>query len=424
MEKQLKTNKSEMHLKFKHMKKIAIPLILLSLLFLSNPFLTAQEISHFEPEQFKNDATSGHYHYWEVKLHSGSHPNTSKYIEELLSAGYRAVEVRVGTQSSGRQLWQQVHDLPQYGVGFYLANLGENQLDTIVGTPSGLFGYIGLPIYRKGKFRFNTDLSAGVSYDFRPYDAETNPYNDVIGSWMNVYFNVNFVGYWQISERTDLSFGFDATHFSNGRTRTPNKGMNLMGVNIGMAYNFSPMNTFNKKPGTDNKYPIRAPFNRRTLPTLDKYSEINFFGTIGTSTTSGNPAINEAGPRYFNSSWGVDFARRFWWRGKYVIGTDIFYDGSLVEGYEKPHSEVTGIEKMSFGIHVGHDMLFERITLVTQMGWYVYKKSSERGSWYIRAGGKIALNEKWSAHVALKTMNGGIADWIEWGMVYSLRLKK
>ncbi|MCD4698337.1 MAG: acyloxyacyl hydrolase [Bacteroidales bacterium] len=257
-----------------------------------------------------------------------------------------------------------------------------------------------------------------------PTMLKNNPYNDVIGSWLNVYFNFNLDTYWRLSERMDISFGLDITHFSNGRFRTPNKGMNLMGVNLGVAYNFSPMNIYRKHSDEENIYPIRAPFIREPLPELDKYSEINFFGTIGTSTTSGDPDVNEAGPRYFNSSWGIDFARRFWWRGKYVIGTDIFYDGSLVEGYGKPYSEVSVIEKMSFGIHAGHDMMFERITLITQLGWYVYKKSSQRGSYYIRAGGKIAINEKWSAHVALKTMNGGIADWIEWGMVYSIRLKK
>ncbi|MCD4698338.1 MAG: hypothetical protein K8S16_19090, partial [Bacteroidales bacterium] len=112
--------------------------VLLSILLWGSEMLNAQEISHFTPNQFKEDASSGHYHYWEVKLHSGSHPNTSKYIEELLAGGYRAVEVRIGTQSTGRQVWQRAHNYPQYGVGFYLANLGPNQLDTIVGYTFGI----------------------------------------------------------------------------------------------------------------------------------------------------------------------------------------------------------------------------------------------------------------------------------------------
>jgi len=38
--------------------------------------------------------------------------------------------------------------------------------------------------------------------------------------------------------------------------------------------------------------------------------------------------------------------------------------------------------------------------------------------------GKIGITENLDAHVALKTRNGGIADWIEWGVSYKHRVKK
>jgi len=405
------------------MKKIRITFILALSSFLFTAHTFAQEISHFTTDQYKGGRSGGQYHYLEIKYHQGSHPNSSKYIQELLEGGYKAIELSVGTQSTGRQDWQRMHACPQYGLGFYLGDLGNSQADSIVGTPSGIFGYVGIPIWRIRKFMFMTDLAAGLSYDFNPYDAETNPYNDVIGSWMNVYFNINFNARWQVSDRIDLSIGYDLTHFSNGRWRTPNKGINLMGANFGIAYNFSPLNNYRKFVGDTAYYPIRPELIYEPAPKWEKYSEITIFGTIGTSTNSG-PVENEAGPRFFNSSWGAEYARCFWNRGKVVLGTDIFYDGSLIDGYDKPHSEVTMLERMSFAAHVGHDFLIERITFMTQFGYYLYKESSERGSWFLRAGGRIALNDRWKVHICLKTMNGGIADWVEWGMAYSIRLNK
>lgn len=382
-----------------------------------------QERSTFRPDQYKPDKSSNYFSYFELKYHAGSHPNTSKYIQELLEQGYKALEFRVGLQSTGRQNWQRAHNYPQYGVGFFLGQLGNTEVDSTVGTPSGLFGYVGIPWWRKGIFRFQTDLSVGVSYDFEPYDAESNPYNDVIGSWMNVYFNLNIIGYFKLSNRLDLGIGWDVTHFSNGRWRTPNKGINLMGLNVGLSYNFNPITPYKryKDPNADGYE--RPEFNRDPLPPVEKFSEINFMGSIGTSTLQGDSA-NEAGPRYFNSSWLVEYSRKFWRRGKYNVGLDFFYDGSLAAGYDKPESEVSFLERTSYAAHVGHDFLIERFSLVTQVGFYVYKKSEERGSWFIRAGGKVSISDQWSAHVCLKTMNGGIADWIEWGMVYSLRLNK
>ncbi|MCB0821428.1 MAG: acyloxyacyl hydrolase [Bacteroidales bacterium] len=381
-----------------------------------------QEISSFDPEDYKTGAASEHYNYVELKFHSGSHPNSSKYIQELLAAGYKALEFRVGTQSTGRQIWQRAHNYPQYGVGFFLGNLGNTTVDSTLGTPSGLFGYIGIPWIRTKKFHFNTDLSAGLSYDFEPYDAETNPYNDVIGSWMNVYFNLNFVGYYEISDRMDLSLGWSLTHFSNGRWRTPNKGVNLMGFNLGVAYHFNPITRFKQYSNPNASSLIRPEFNTDPLPPLKKYTEIYLMGSIGTSTIQG-PTGNEAGNRYFNSSWSADYTHKFWRRGKYMTGFDFFYDGSLAEGYDKPASDVTFLERSSYGWHIGHGFFIERITFITQLGFYIYKESEERGSWYMRAGGDIDLNENWSAHICLKTMNGGIADWVEWGIARKIRIR-
>ncbi len=108
---------------------------------------------------------------------------------------------------------------------------------------------------------------------------------------------------------------------------------------------------------------------------------------------------------------------------KVHTGFDFMYDASF-ENYhpDKIPSEVDFAGKFMLGYHLGFQYLIERFAFYYSLGWYLYKESPSRGSWYMRAGGRIGLTEKLDVHLALKTRNGGIADWIEWGLVYKLKV--
>ncbi len=54
----------------------------------------------------------------------------------------------------------------------------------------------------------------------------------------------------------------------------------------------------------------------------------------------------------------------------------------------------------------------------------IYKEFFQRGGWYMRAEGCIGITENLDAHIALKPRNGGIADWIECGIAYKLKVGK
>ena len=68
----------------------------------------------------------------------------------------------------------------------------------------------------------NFELAVGLTYDLVAYNAETNPDNDAIGSSVAVYFNASLGGDITINPKWDITYGVDLTHFSNGRTFTPN----------------------------------------------------------------------------------------------------------------------------------------------------------------------------------------------------------
>ena len=398
--------------------------ILILILILFTQTIIAQEFSKFTEEDYKKDANYGHFNYLQVMYHQGQHPSGTNFMSDIFQNGYNAFTLRVGTQATGRKEWQRIHNYPQYGLGFSAYDLGGAEADSVIGAPGALFFYFGAPWARLGKFTFNTDIEIGLSYDFKPYNPDSNPRQDVIGSSVNVHFSLNFVLYYQLSNRMDINLGYALTHFSNGRSFTPQMGINLLGFNIGASYHFNPVKNYTKLVDPDFQPNIRPEFVQAEKPAIDRFHELQFMGAIGTVLTQ-RPYGEPIGIRYMTSSISINHAYKFIRRMKSDVGFDIFYDGSLVETY--PDWETRGattFEKMTFGTHLGFQYLIERFSFVYNLGLYVRKETTARGSFYMRAGGRIGLTDNLDVHIMLKTQDGGIADWIEWGLAYKLKLKK
>lgn len=122
------------------------------------------------------------------------------------------------------------------GVGLAYYDFGNREG---LGSPVTLYLYQGAPIVHLTNYlSFNYEWNFGVSFGWKPYNEETNPYNKVIGSKVNAYLNANFYLSWRISRLFDLNIGIEGTHFSNGNTRYPNLGLNTAGVKAGLVYYF------------------------------------------------------------------------------------------------------------------------------------------------------------------------------------------
>ena len=120
------------------------------------------------------------------------------------------------------------------GIAYY-----DFQRPAEVGNPIALYLFQGARIARLApRLTFDYEWNFGLSFGWKPFDSETNPYNKMMGSKVNAYLNIDLLLKWRIMREVDLSAGIALTHFSNGNTKFPNAGLNSVGGRMGLSYNF------------------------------------------------------------------------------------------------------------------------------------------------------------------------------------------
>lgn len=80
----------------------------------------------------------------------------------------------------------------------------------------------------------------GAAFGWKPFDEQTNPLNTVVGSQINAYIHLGLRLDWCFAPQWHLTAGVGLTHFSNGNTRYPNAGVNLLAGRIGVMRTFGP----------------------------------------------------------------------------------------------------------------------------------------------------------------------------------------
>ncbi|MCK5136809.1 MAG: acyloxyacyl hydrolase [Bacteroidales bacterium] len=372
--------------------------------------------------QETSSTVSDRHTYLQLLYHTGIYWTRTEYLTEQFADGYKAIEARFGFQTTGRKAWQQYHHYPRYGFGFHYADLVADREDTIVGNPFSAFVFYSAPWARFGRFTLNTDIALGLSYTSVIHDPVSNPINDVIASYLNLYFDFNLNIYYALTNRIDISAGYGVTHYSNGSMHQPQKGVNNWGWNLGLSYNFSDQPKSTDLNDPDGKSYIRPEFIESEKPTFIYSEVIQLMYAAGVVERH---ILGELeGTYYFTSSFTVDYAVTLNPRMAVTIGMDVLYNGSLkmaIKGVDP--EDVTTIQKMSVGSHLGYHFLIDRLTILFNLGTYFFQHSNDKGYWFIRAGGRFRITDHFHTQICIKAKDGIRADWIEWGLAYSLKIR-
>ncbi len=387
-------------------------ILFFSLAILLSFGLKAQDYQQNLRDKFK-EKNYGFNNVIDVKYHHGRFLKNSESLNDIMDNPYDSYDIRIGFQSDGvKQKWDQLYGYPVYGVGFYHVFFKGGEL----GQPQALYAFMRAPVFRGKKLSWNWELAVGLANGFYKYNPEDNVDQQVIGSNHNVYFNAATGLSYQIGNRFDLTLDVDVTHFSNGSTRTPNLGINLAGFAFGTRYNFNPVKNYTKRIDGEFRPTTRPEFERQELEKFQRHSEIIVFGSMGGKTTT--TQIYD-GPTYFISSVSLDYAWAYHHVGMVGAGLDGFYESALRDFPVRIENPDFG-DLSYMGWHVSHYLRMYRITLVTQVGFYLTSNVSHKGKNYFQVGGSYHITENFFARAALKTRNGAVADFIEWGLGYQI----
>ena len=340
--------------------------------------------------------------YLENKYHYGFIWAHSSVINYFAKGHVPCIEINIGRQTDGKQYWHQVLGNPSVGVGYYWANLGNPD---ILGNVNAVYYYINIPIIKKSNFTFNYNLAAGLSYLSKCFDIKDNYYNVAIGSHFNSYLNVSIDTKIRLFPRLLLINGIGITHFSNGSVMVPNLGLNVIAYNCGIKYLLS----------REKNKPVQ------TIPdhiatSKDKFKRVNEFSII---YAAGAKEIHPPGERkYFISLISANIDRIFSYKRKAGLGIDVFYDGSISKKFQNEGEfNIKTVDLIRPGIHISHDLVFNKLSFTTQLGVYIFTKWEGDGYFYHRFGLKYKFTEHFFANLTLKTHYAN-ADFTEWGFGY------
>lgn len=339
-----------------------------------------------------------------ISGHSGSHVYTGEKLAEALDNGYGAINIRLHWISAPDSTsWKQHYGFPSYGIGVYSGAIGNPD---ILGTPSAIYGFMSFPVYQTRKSSFFIEPALGLTYDLNPYDSEKNPLNDAIGSRISVYFNINFGGRLWVSREMDFTYGFDLTHFSNGRTFEPNYGLNMAGLNIGMLYYFNKAQKHvDKGLRPETILDVRPILPESKKNYRDDHFYVSLYQAVGTTEGKGKTE----GERFFNATTNLEFVYKRSLKHSWLIGFDLLYDGSLKPDY----AEVS--KQFAYAIHPGYDFSFWNFDIRAQVGIYL-GDSKGKGAFFLRPALRYNFNKTVFAQLGLKTKDGAAADWVEYGV--------
>jgi hypothetical protein len=301
------------------------------------------------------------------------------------------INARLGFKTFGQKEWQRVYKLPEIGLG-----LSHNYLTSeTIGNPTAFYSFINLPLLTESKLKLNLGINLGISWGFNQ-SSGTNHKNILIGSKCAAYTSLNINSSFKISQRIDLLISAEAYHISNGNTSKPNKGINMLGAETGIRYKLSKS--------------LHQPITDPVTPLLKK-TAIIVFGSWGWTQES-----NDFTTKVPVGSISIGYYRTINHKSRLSAGIDLFYDEGNLYSIQKDN-ELQNV--LASGFSGGHELTFNNLSIVTQVGIYVRNPCPSDPFYYSRIGLRYNIAGKIIPSITMKA-HGVAVDFIEWGIGYVL----
>jgi hypothetical protein len=334
--------------------------------------------------------------YFDLNYFSGNIALHNNDILNLITGHPEGFIFSWNKKTFGNEAWEQRFNYPDFGTSFIYQDL-KNE---ILGNVFGLYAHYNFYFFRRNVM---LRVGQGLAYNTNPYNKNENPKNIAFGSHFlgAAYLLLNYKKE-QLFNRVGFQAGLSITHYSNASVKAPNTSINTLALNAGLTYNLENENPEFIDNLSDEKFTEPIKYN------LAFRTGINQSDIIGSGQF----------PFYILSTYAD---KRLSHISAIQFGADVFFSNFLKEliyfqSVSFPEENVSGDEDYRrVGLFVGHELFINKMSIVTQLGYYVYYPFDFEGRTYLRIGLKRYFGKKLFGAITLKT-HGAKAEAVEIGI--------
>lgn len=297
----------------------------------------------------------------------------------------------------GDEAWESDYGYPDTGFTFAY----QDMKNPILGKNYGLYAHYNF-YFLKRNIQFR--VGQGIAYNTNPYDKNTNFRNNAYGSHL-LSSTMVMLNYHKENLVAGFGFkaGFSLIHYSNANFKAPNTSTNTAALNFGLTYDLDGGIVYDFKPEQPKEEitePIR--YNLVLRGGLNESDVINS-GQYGFVILSG----------YADKRLGRKSAIQ--------LGVDVFFSNflkDLIRFQSISFPELNVAPDTDFkrvGVFVGHELFINKMSVITQLGYYVYYPFDFEGKVYNRIGMKRYFGDKVFGSVTLKS-HAAAAEAVEFGI--------
>ncbi len=319
-----------------------------------------------------------------------------------LVKGYPAIyEINVSKRTLGNHLWQLENNKPEIGITAQMLDYKNPQQ---LGYAFTVAPFIEIPLNEKEKrSRVIMRLCWGASYYTRSFDIHTNHKNIAIGSTINCFAQFRWFWHLKLNEYFRFEPGFTFSHASNGRSRNPNLGLNVVSLHAALNYRIP-----TKKTVTVTK--IDSSTRARSK------NEVMIVAAIGHNERKIDSDL------YNTYLISMAYQRNVRNTHKFSAGLDFFYDLTYQLDYaDIMEHKPEGPDAWRVAARAGYSYNVGRISFPIELGYYIFQKANPDAKVVSRIGVRYFGKRGLVVHFGLRT-HYAVAYNFEYGLGYRLYL--
>ncbi|MEM5565944.1 acyloxyacyl hydrolase [Psychroserpens sp. AS72] len=318
-------------------------------------------------------------------------------ISHLITDHPSGLILSYNRKTYGFKDWESRFNYPDWGFSFVYQDMKNSYL----GENYSLYAHYNFYFLKRN---LNFRIGQGIAYTTNPYDKNTNFRNNAYGSdLMSTTFLMFNYKKENIFKGIGLQAGISVIHYSNANFRAPNTSTNTLAFNVGANYLFNYENEPDYIPNSEEK----------------KYKEPIKYNFVLRAGVNESDVIDVGQYPFFIISAYAD--KRLNRKSAIQVGTDIFFSKFLEElihfySVAYPEFDIKGDEDWKrVGVFVGHELFINKMSFVSQLGYYVYYPYDFEGRIYNRIGLKRYFGDKMFGAITLKS-HGAKAEAVEFGI--------